>query len=88
MTTPQTRLLDFAPQLASLLQRDGKGGLWERLAAVCVVAFILYCWIGFLLPIACLYLAMLLITRRVPSLSACVDHVKATTHDLFTTPRP
>jgi hypothetical protein len=86
--TPQDRLLEFAPQLASLLQRGGNGGLWERLAAVCVVAFVLYCWIGSLLPIACLYLAILLTTRRNPSLSACVDHVKAIIHDLFTPPRP
>ena len=87
MTTPRTWLLDLAPQLASLLQRGGKGGPWERLAAVCVVAFVLYCWIGFLLPVVCLYLAMLLTTRRVPSLSACIDHVKAITHDLFTPTR-
>ena len=73
---------DLASRLLSTMQNGEKAGLWERVAVVCVMAFILSLFLRPLLPAVCVYLAMLLITRRLPGMSVSADHVRATVVEL------
>ena len=79
-------LQDLASRSLSTLVSGTATGPWEGLIAICFVAFILYCFIRPLLPVVCLYIASLVVTRRIPKMSEIVDHIRALITELARCP--